>query len=219
MDSSTHHLEMITGLYAITPATSQSEQLYQQVEAALTGGAQVVQYRDKSLDSQRRRREASALLARCRAHGRLLIINDDVDLAVEIGADGVHLGREDGDIAAARRQLGPTALIGATCHQRLDWAEEAVAAGASHVAFGRFFASRSKPLAPAAPIELLRLARQRLRVPIVAIGGITLDNACTLIEAGADAIALIEGLFGSSDIHGRAAQLQQLFTDPQAPRP
>ncbi len=110
-------------------------------------------------------------------------------------------------------------MIGATCHQRFDWAEEAVAAGASYVAFGRFFASRNKPLAPAAPIELLRLARQRLRVPIVAIGGITLDNACTLIEAGADAIALIEGLFGSSDIHGRAAQLQQLFTDQQAPRP
>lgn len=152
---------MIRGLYAITPTTTDDARLLQWVEAALKGGAQLVQYRDKSTDAQRRRQQAEALLALCRKHGRPLIVNDDLQLALDIGADGLHLGREDGDLATARRQLGPTALIGATCHQRLDWAETAVAAGASYVAFGRFFASRSKPQAPPAPLGLLHEADRK----------------------------------------------------------
>lgn len=210
---------MIRGLYAITPTTTDDARLLQWVEAALKGGAQLVQYRDKSTDAQRRRQQAEALLALCRQHDRPLLINDDLQLALDIGADGLHLGREDGDLATARRQLGPTALIGATCHQRLDWAEAAVAAGASYVAFGRFFASRSKPQAPPAPLGLLHEARRRLDVPIVAIGGISVDNARSVIEAGADAIAVIEGLFGSHDIAQRALQFQRLFIEPQAARP
>ena len=149
----------------------------------------------------------------CRKHGCELIINDDLALAAELGV-GLHLGQEDGSLREARQQLGPNALIGAPCHASLQLAEQALEDGACHIAFGRFFTSQTKPGGPSADVPLLRAARARFSVPIVAIGGITLDNAAPLLDAGADYLAVINGLFGAPDataVQQRASQFSQLI--------
>jgi thiamine-phosphate pyrophosphorylase len=203
----------LRGLYAITSATlcRAPEALVPAVEAALAGGARLVQYRDKDGEAAQRRRNASLLLARCRARNALFIVNDDVELALAIGADGVHLGKGDLPLRDARRRLGGLATIGVSCANVLQRAIEAQDAGASYVAFGRFFASRTKPDAPQAEPALLREARARLHVPICAIGGITPANGAGLVEAGASMLAAVEGVFGMSDITGAARAYARLF--------
>lgn len=182
------------GLYAITqPENKSISQVLQDVEAALKGGAVVVQYRDKNpIDAYAL---ASQLLKICHAYQVPLLINDSVELALTIGADGVHLGKDDGDINYARSKLGPEAIIGVSCYNDLQKACVAVSNGANYVAFGRFFPSDSKPLAAPAEIITLTLAKQRLQVPIVAIGGILPKNGGQLIAAGADLLAVIGGVF------------------------
>jgi thiamine-phosphate pyrophosphorylase len=200
------------GLYAITPAyQTQDAPLAQQVQLAIAGGARLIQYRDKTDDADRRQREVGALLAVCRAVGVPLIVNDDIELALSAGADGVHLGCDDGDPAAARRRLGPEAIIGVSCYDQLARAREAQAAGADYVAFGRFFPSASKPQATPADPELLRQARRELDLPLVAIGGITPDNAPALLAAGADLLAVIHGVFGQCDVRAAAQGYARLF--------
>lgn len=188
----------LRGLYAITsPALCRAPaRLPAAVEAALRGGAHLVQYRDKEADAAGRRRMAETLLTLCRAHGARLVINDDVALAAAIGADGVHLGASDLPLREARARLGDGALIGVSCANVLERALAAQDAGASYVAFGRFFPSRTKPDAPQAEPALLRQAHGRLRVPLCAIGGITPANARPLLEAGADLVAAVDGVFG-----------------------
>jgi thiamine-phosphate pyrophosphorylase len=159
-----------------------------------------------------RSEQASVLAALCRERGRIFIVNDDVDIALAVGADGVQLGRDDESIAQARTRLGPHKLLGASCYDRLETARAAIAAGADHVAFGSFFASSVKPGAAHASLDLLRAARAELGVPIVAIGGITAQNAQSLIDTGADAIAVITALFTAPDVRAAAAGLQNLFT-------
>ena len=184
------------GVYALADTSLLDDTvLLERVAAALRGGVAVVQYRDKSADTARRQRQAQALAALCRRHGAVLIVNDDVDLALAVGADGVHLGRDDASPALARVRLGPTALIGATCYNRLELAAPALAAGADHVAFGRFYPSSTKPGEIFASLELLRAARATLDCPIVCIGGIDADNAAPLVAAGADALAVGSALF------------------------
>ena len=200
----------VRGLYAITDGASSAQALAERVAAWIAGGARVVQYRDKSPDAARRLMEARALRAVCREAGVPLLINDDVALAATVGADGVHLGRDDVDPAQARAQLGAGALIGVSCYADLEQARAAVAHGADYVAFGRFFASATKPDAPPAPLEVLRAARAALPVPIVAIGGITPDNAPVLIAAGADLVAVIGGLSGA-DPAARARAYAERF--------
>ena len=202
----------IAGLYAIADsAYLLDDDFVPAVRAALAGGARVVQYRDKKNPPARRETLARALNAICREHGVPLLINDDVPLAAAVGAAGVHLGREDPGIGAARATLGPTATIGVSCYNELTRARTAQDAGADYVAFGRFFPSRTKPQAvPAAP-ELLRAARAALRIPIVAIGGITPENGASLIAAGADALAVIEGVFNQPDIRAAAERYARLF--------
>ena len=197
-------LELATrkGLYAITDGPRPD--LLAAVESALRGGATVLQYRDKTTDGERRHREVEALLAACRRHRVPLIINDDMELAAAAGADGVHLGELDVPLAAARARLGAAAIIGVSCYDRLDRARAAAAAGADYLAFGAFFASTTKPQARHATTDLLREAKP-LGLPLVAIGGITPDNAAPLIAAGADFLAVISGVFGAAD-PGRAAQ-------------
>lgn len=187
----------LRGPYAITPDAlcAVPAMLLAAAAAALRGGAVLLQYRDKHSDPVARRTNARALVALCRAHGAGLIINDDIDLAHEVEADGVHLGTADGSIARARALLGPAAIIGASCGPSLQRAHAAAAAGASYVAFGRFFPSRSKPDAPQADPEVLRRARHELDLPICAIGGITPVNGAALIMAGAQLLAAIEGAF------------------------
>lgn len=198
----------LRGLYAITDG---SGDVIAKVEAVLAGGARVVQYRDKTTDRARRVDEATALRALCHAHGALFLVNDDVQLALAVDADGVHLGRGDMPLATARQLLGGDAIIGATCHASLELADAAVAAGADYIAFGAFFPSVTKPDAECAPIELLTQARARYELPICAIGGITPENGRQLVAAGADLLAVSHGLFDAADITATAAAYAALF--------
>lgn len=207
----------LRGLYAVTDSQLLAGgRLLPYVEAALKGGARLLQYRDKSSDEARRLREAEALRELCARHGAQLIINDDAELAARLGV-GLHLGQGDGSLAAARALLGRKAIIGATCHARLDLAEQAIREGASYVAFGRFFDSNTKPGAPAASLELLAQARQLAGLPIVAIGGVTLDNAPSLIAHGASLVAVIHALFSAenaAEVERRAHAFSALFATP-----
>lgn len=205
-------MSAIRGLYAITdPRLLPGETLFAGVGAALAGGARIVQYRHKEADAATRLREATELAMMCRAHGAIFLVNDDMHLAAASGAHGVHLGQRDGAVAAARALLGADAVIGQTCHASLELALAAERAGASYVAFGRFFPSNTKPLAPPAEPSLLPRARGELQVPIVAIGGVTVDNAPSLVAAGADAVAVIHDLFSATDIAARARAFANLF--------
>ncbi|MEH6471607.1 MAG: thiamine phosphate synthase [Halopseudomonas sp.] len=203
---------MLQGLYAITDATLTPEHaLTAKVSAALQGGAQVIQYRDKSRDTEARLRQAVALNKLCQRFERPLIINDDPKLALACGAAGVHLGQGDTNLAQARALLGQAAIIGITCHDSLELALQAQQQGADYVAFGAFFPSSSKPGAKSAPLALLEQAQQQLHIPVVAIGGITVDNASQVITQGADMVAVIQDLFAATDIEKRAQQLTALF--------
>lgn len=202
----------LQGLYAITPdAPLPIATLVDQVGAAIAGGARVVQYRDKTHPPDERRRRAGALLARCRVAGVPLIVNDDLELAVELGADGVHLGRDDPDPNAARERLGEAAIIGVSCYDQLALAEAAAANGASYVAFGSFFPSTTKPKAVRPDPGLLTEARRRVALPLVAIGGITPHNGGPLIAAGADMLAVVTGVFAQPDITAAARAYTNLF--------
>lgn len=201
---------MIKGLYAVTPDIEDTSLLCDMVTAAIQGGAGVVQYRNKLADAALQHKQASALLPICREFGVPFIVNDDVALCQLLGADGVHLGADDGDIAAARKLLGADKIIGASCYNRFELAEQAKAQGASYVAFGACFNSSTKPHAPVASLDLFAKTKQ-LAIPSVAIGGITLVNAGLAIAAGADAVAVINALFASNDIQAAAAKFSHLF--------
>lgn len=189
-------------LYAITDSQLlPGDELFSGVSAALKGGCKLVQYRDKSTDQTQRLSAAKTLLALCHQYHAQLMINDDVELAKTIGADGVHLGQDDMNPVAARIILGSHAVIGVTCHDSLALAEQAIRDSANYIAFGRFFPSNTKPDARPAPLSLLREARARFaNTPIAAIGGITLSNAQPLLAAGADMLAVCQGLFAAADI-------------------
>ncbi len=204
----------LRGLYAITDTPLLAGgKLLAYAEAALAGGARLLQYRDKSGDAVRRFDEAQALAELCLRHGATLIINDDLDLAARLRV-GLHLGQSDGSLAAARTRLGAECVIGGTCHAQLELAERAVAEGASYIAFGRFFNSNTKPGAPAATVELLDQARARFAQPIVAIGGVTLGTALGLIARGASLVAVIHALFAAdsaNEVEDRASEFSALF--------
>ncbi len=197
------------GLYAITPDVVSTEALARMVDFALEGGIALLQYRNKLADADLRKEQAQALLRLTRARRVPLIVNDDAALAAAIDADGAHVGRDDGEVAAARRVL-PGKLLGASCYASFEAAQAAIAEGADYVAFGSVFASNTKPGAGRAPLDLFLRARC-LGVPLVAIGGITFDNAPLVIAAGADCVAVISDLFGAPDIGGRAAAYRGLF--------
>ena len=204
-------LGKLKGLYAITPEEQSTEELAQKVRLALVGGASIVQYRSKSADPFLRREQSRALLALCRASHVPLIVNDDLELAESIGADGLHLGCDDAPIAVARERLGPDRILGASCYDQLALGVAARSAGADYVAFGSAFASRTKPGAVRAPLALYREAKAALGCPVVAIGGITRRNARTLIDAGVDAVAVISDLFDAEDIGQRAREFAAIF--------
>ncbi|WP_233146161.1 thiamine phosphate synthase [Pigmentiphaga sp. NML080357] len=209
------------GLYGITPEWDDTARLVAAVEAAARGGLRAVQLRRKEAGAAKRLEQARALRTACDRLGVVLIVNDDWRLALDAGADGVHLGRDDGDIAQARRAGGPALLIGASCYNEPERARAALAAGADHVAFGAVFDSPTKPAAVRAPLSCLAEAR-RLRLPgdgqpirpaIVAIGGITPANARQAVAAGADALAVITALFGAADIEAAARAFGQAWTE------
>jgi thiamine-phosphate pyrophosphorylase len=205
----------LAGLYAITPDATDSQELIERVRAAMHGtaprGWAALQYRNKLAGARQRAREARALADLCARFGVPLIVNDDVGLALAVGADGAHLGSNDGDLLQARARLG-TRLLGASCYDRLDLARRAVSAGADYVAFGSVFPSPTKPGAVRAPLALFGQARV-LGVPLVAIGGIALENAAEVVRAGADCVAVISALFDAPDPAARARAFTGLFSN------
>ena len=203
--------DRICGLYGITPDQASAAALEAAVNAALAGGVNILQYRSKLLSGAMKRQQARHIRTICRESGVTFIVNDDVGLAAEIDADGVHLGREDGSLQSARQVLGPQKIIGFSCYNDLSLARVAADGGADYIAFGSFFPSPTKPAAVQAQISLIAQAKQRFTIPIVAIGGITLKNAPQLIEAGADAVAVLSDLFGAVDIAAQASSYRKLF--------
>jgi len=209
----------IAGLYAITPDLADTEDLLRRVRAALTGGARVLQYRNKAATPALRLAQARALQSLCTEFTVPLIINDDVALAIAVDAAGVHLGGADGDLAAARARLGPGKLLGASCYDRIELATAAINAGADHIAFGSFFASGIKPDAVRPPVDLIARTKQQYKLPVVAIGGITLQNAPQLLAAGVDAVAVITALFAAADVAAAAREFQLLFETHHEKKP
>lgn len=198
------------GLYALTPDGCSSPA--DAVEATIAGGARMIQYRDKTAGTEESEVRAKALLALCRSRGIPLIINDNLDLALAIGADGVHLGEDDYAIAEARERF-PSGLIGASCYNDFARAQAAIRSGASYVAFGSFYASPTRPDAVTAQPDLLMRARRELSVPVCAIGGINADNAAPLIQAGADLLAVCSGIFAQPDIASATRAIARQFQE------
>lgn len=198
------------GLYAITNGLD-DDALPAAVAAAIQDGAVLVQYRDKRRSPPEKQALGQRLVELCHGLGVALIVNDDIELAAKLGADGVHLGRDDVCIAAARAALGPDAIVGVSCYNSLELARRAQELGANYAAFGRFFPSNSKPDATPASLETLRLAKAELTIPIAAIGGITPGNGAPLVAAGADLICAIDGLFGQADVRHSAQNYAALF--------
>ena len=198
------------GVYLLTADTADTEWLAARVAAALAGGAVMVQYRNKQAAPALAYAQAQRLRVLTREHAVPLLINDDPELAVAVGAEGVHLGRDDGALAAARRRLGAAAIIGVSCYGELDRARHLAQAGADYLAFGSFFASPTKPNAPRAKLELLAAARD-LGLPLVAIGGIDTARAPALIAAGADLVAVISAVFDAADAEAATRQLADCF--------
>ncbi len=201
----------LAGLYAITPDEARTDVLVRKVGEALRGGASAVQYRNKTAAPELRLEQARALAASCRAAGAAFIVNDDLELALQVGADGVHLGADDGDLVHARRRLGPAKLLGASCYDRIELAEAAAQARVDYLAFGSVFSSVTKPGAVRAPLAIFAEARRRFPLPLVAIGGITLQNAPQVFAAGADAVAVISAVFDAGDIAECAAGFTRLY--------
>ncbi len=200
------------GLYAITADFEQSvEALVNQVAAAIRGGAVIVQYRRKSATAELAREELRALRKVCTNGDALLIVNDDVEMALAVGADGVHLGRDDGDWEALATKSERPLLLGVSCYDDLARAKRAASLGVDYVAFGAFFSSGTKPEAKPCTVETLRAARATLDIPIVAIGGITPENGAQLVLAGANFLAVISGLFAQPSIEAAAMRYANLF--------
>ena len=207
----------IAGLYALTPDLLDTDVLAERVAAAISGGATAIQYRNKLASPPLQRAQALLLRDLCGAANATFIVNDDVDLAYAVDADGVHLGREDAPLARARQRLGRTAIIGASCYDSLERGAAAVAAGADYIAFGSFFPSLVKPEAVPAKPSLLTAAKARWNVSVVAIGGITAAAASSLIAAGADALAVITAVFEAPDVAVAARAFREAFTAGRAP--
>ena len=204
----------LRGLYAITPDETDGSRLEQSVRtlfAAAGSNCAALQYRNKSAGDAIRREQALRLAALARSSGVPFIVNDDVRLAIEVGADGVHLGRDDGDLGAARAALRGK-LLGVSCYDSIAAARSAVAAGADYLAFGSVFPSATKPGAVRAPLRLFAEAKT-FGVPLVAIGGITPQNAHEVLRAGADALAVISALFDAPDLAARAREFGRLFAN------
>ena len=205
---------MLHGVYAITdPSFSTGQELAHAVENAILGGAQIIQYRDKDSDAKKRYAEAEALQYVCQRHEVPLIINDDIELARACCAAGVHLGETDISIELARERLGDDAIIGASCYDSLQRAQQAQASGANYVAFGSVFASPTKPDAIRIDLDLLVTAKRILSIPVCAIGGINASNAATVLETGVDLLAVISDIFGHPDVEEATRQLAALFRD------
>lgn len=212
-----------SGLYGVTPDWDQAQTLAHAVRLAAKGGMTALQLRQKTAAAPLRRELAEHLLPICRQAGVALIINDDWRLALDIGADGVHLGRDDDDPAMVRTALSPNMYLGVSCYGDLDRAKAMLALNVDYVAFGAMFASGTKPQAPPITLSVLTQARALVndiapQTGVVAIGGITTDNAASVLQAGANSLAVVGGLFLSADIEQTARQFSALVAaNPKRP--
>jgi len=205
-------MNSLSGLYVITDAKLIPRTRFAEtIELALKGGARIIQYRDKTSDHNKRLQQACAVKHLCNRYQALCIINDDIELARAANADGLHIGRDDGSVSDLRQLLGKDKIIGVSCYNELALAQAAEQQGANYIAFGSFFPSPTKPDATKASLDLLLQARQHIDIPICAIGGITLNNAAPLIDAGADMLAVISEVFGHDDVFSASKKFQQLF--------
>ena len=209
-------IRKISGLYAITPDLLETEGLLEKVRLILAGGVRLIQYRNKKACAELRREQAYSLLKLCRSSGVPLIINDYIDLAIEMDADGVHVGQTDLCVVEARKQLGQGKIIGASCYDSLQLAIQAEKDGADYVAFGAFYPSVTKLDTATASIELLCQAKEKIAVPVVGIGGIRLHNARCLIEHGCESLAVSNGLFHADDVQMTAAGFSHCFESSSA---
>ncbi len=199
------------GLYAVTPDWSDTPRLIAVTEAILRGGCRMVQYRHKATSACHRQEQAGALRQLTARLGALLIVNDDIELALAVSADGVHIGADDGDIAETRRRLGPDRLLGVSCYQDAALAQDASLLGADYIAFGSFFPSLTKPRAKRAGLDLLDRQLTGLSQPVVAIGGITPENCAPLVTAGADLLAVISAVYDTASPEQAARQIQSHY--------
>ena len=207
------------GLYAITPDIEDTSRLLALVACALRGGAAIVQYRNKHAAAGLKLEQASALARLCKFHGVPLIVNDSATLALQAGADGAHLGADDGDLVSARQLLGPGRILGASCYNGLEMAQRAVEDGADYVAFGSFYPSPTKPAAVSAGLALIQQAKLAIRVPVAVIGGINTANAAALINAGADYLCVISALFEATDVAAAADKYAGIFRNAENHHP
>ena len=206
------HKDRLKGLYAITDENLIPEKHFNQiVESALQGGAKIIQYRDKSINQEKRLRQATNLQSLCQKYKSLCIINDDIELAKEINADGVHLGKDDNSIAEARRVLGNGAIIGVSCYNDLSLAIDAERNSADYVAFGAIFPSPTKPNTAIADLDIISQAKSQLSIPICVIGGITETNIQQVVEHGSDMAAVISSLFSVNDTKDTASTFSSHF--------
>jgi len=202
---------IIKGLYAITPDSADLNTLIQKTKSAIEGGAFMVQYRSKIQDRDVKMQQCDAILRLCREYEIPCIVNDDVEMCRVLEADGVHLGEKDDNIAEVRHMLGEDAIIGSSCYDQLDRAKIAQKEGASYVAFGAMFPTSTKPNAPKATLALLKEAKREIQIPIVAIGGISVNNAHDVIKTGIDAIAVITSLYEAKSIKETAETFVKMF--------
>lgn len=203
----------LRGLYAVTPALSDTRLLCERVEQAIAGGAALVQYRAKGIEAALALEQSRRIGGMCRAAGALFLVNDSIELARASGADGVHVGRDDAGVAQARRDL-PRAIVGASCYDDPSRAAIAAREGADYVAIGSVFASSTKPGARRAPLEAIAKAARFSALPVAAIGGIDLANARLAREAGADMLAVISAVFDAPDIAAAARAIANLYDTP-----
>ena len=207
--------KILKGLYAITDPELMGLELIEKTEQAILGGIKILQYRNKTTSLEQQEQEASSLCKLCDEHDVLFIINDNVELAIKVNADGVHLGQKDTQLQQARKLLGKNKIIGVTCNNQIEFAQAAQEQGADYVAFGRFFNSLTKPSAPHAELSLLSKARKQITVPIAAIGGITPESAPLLLNEGVDMLAVIQGIFGQTDILKATRQFVEIIDSPK----
>lgn len=207
----------LTGLYAITDPGLMGADLINKAEQAIIGGINILQYRNKTAPTEQQEQEARALASLCKKYHVTFIINDNVELAINVNADGVHLGQKDTQLQQARKLLGENKIIGVTCNNQIELAQVAQVQGADYVAFGRFFNSLSKPSAPQAELSLLNEAKKLIHIPIVAIGGITEEFVPFLLKEGVDMLAVIHGIFGQEDVLHATRQFVDIINSPKDP--
>jgi len=205
------NLNIIKGLYAVTHEEKDSCVLSSQVESCIKGGARLIQYRSKTLSKIEQNKQAKKIKTICNYHKVPLIINDDIELCRILDADGVHLGENDDSLEKARLLLGPSKIIGVSCYNSIDRVKKAVDKGATYIALGACFPTITKPNAPIATLDLIALVLKEFKIPLVAIGGINLENIELLINEGVSCFALINSLFKTKDIEGTASQFSSLI--------